>query len=96
MKTVYQTDGAGWYVGPTVAHESPLEPGVHLMPAGCTDDPPPEPEAAGTWPRHIAGAWVMQYRQPPEAEQTPAQKLAAFLAAHPDVAAMVSSQSTGV
>ncbi len=40
-KTVYQTDQAGRYLGPIPADESPLEPGVWLMPAGCVEEPPP-------------------------------------------------------
>ena len=94
MTTVYQCDHTGWYVGPTQAQESPLEPGVFLMPAGCAETAPPDP-TAGTWPRFVAGTWVLQVRAP-QYEQTPAQKLAAFLAANPDVAAMVQSQSAGV
>jgi len=39
-KTVYQTAN-GVYVGETIAHESPLEPGVFHIPAGCIENPPP-------------------------------------------------------
>ena len=39
---VYQTNAQGVYVGPTMADESPLEPGVWLVPAGCVETPPPE------------------------------------------------------
>lgn len=42
MKKVYQTNAAGVYVGTTTADESPLEPGVYLIPAGCVETPPPE------------------------------------------------------
>lgn len=41
-KTVYQTNHLGLYVGPATADESPLEPGVFLMPGGCVDVVPPE------------------------------------------------------
>ncbi|TDR82217.1 hypothetical protein [Paludibacterium purpuratum] len=40
-KTVYQCDAAGVYAGETVAHESPLEPGVFLIPAGAVQTAPP-------------------------------------------------------
>jgi hypothetical protein len=41
-KLVCQTDHDGYYVGLTVADESPLEPGVFLIPGGCIDTKPPE------------------------------------------------------
>lgn len=40
-KTVYQTNHLGLYVGPALADESPLEPGVFMIPAGCVEQPPP-------------------------------------------------------
>lgn len=40
--TVFQTDHLGLYVGPTTADESPLEPGVFLIPGGCVEVAPPE------------------------------------------------------
>ncbi|NBA97977.1 phage tail protein [Pseudomonas sp. R5(2019)] len=41
IKTVYQTDHLGIYVGETVADASPLEPGVWLIPARCVEVKPP-------------------------------------------------------
>ncbi|MEW5713918.1 hypothetical protein AB1462_16350 [Pseudomonas sp. SB113] len=41
-KTVYQTDHMGLYVGPANAQESPLEPGVFLIPGGCVEVAPPD------------------------------------------------------
>lgn len=41
-KNVYQTNHLGLYVGPAMADESPLEPGVFLMPGGCVEMAPPE------------------------------------------------------
>jgi hypothetical protein len=41
-KTVYQTNHLGLYVGPVIADESPLEPGVFLVPGGCVEFAPPE------------------------------------------------------
>ena len=90
--TVFQCDPAGWFAGPTEAHESPLEPGVFHVPAGCVEDAPPEP-GADTWPRYVAGAWVLQARPaapPPDTDMTPAAKLAHFLASNPDVADLIN------
>jgi hypothetical protein len=41
QKTVSQLDAAGIFVGPTLADESPLEPGVWLLPGGAVDVLPP-------------------------------------------------------
>ena len=41
-KIVSQLDATGYFVGETVAYESPLEPGVFLVPAGAIDRPPPK------------------------------------------------------
>lgn len=38
---VYQTNPQGIYIGPVRADESPLEPGVWLIPGGCVETPPP-------------------------------------------------------
>lgn len=40
-KTVYQLDYQGVFVGETEAFESPLEPGVFPLPAGCVSITPP-------------------------------------------------------
>ncbi len=51
-KTAYSYDPAtGEYTGVTTANESPLEPGVYLLPAHSTEVPPPE---AGD---HEAALW---------------------------------------
>ena len=39
---VYQTRNDGSYVGPVEADESPLEPGVWIIPGGCVEVAPPE------------------------------------------------------
>jgi hypothetical protein len=41
-KQVYQTNHVGLFVGLVLAEESPLEPGVFLIPGGCISTPPPE------------------------------------------------------
>jgi hypothetical protein len=40
-KLVYQTDHLGIFVGAVAADESPLEPGVYLIPGGCVEAAPP-------------------------------------------------------
>ncbi|UXY16723.1 DUF4376 domain-containing protein [Chitiniphilus purpureus] len=57
-KTVYQADQNGWYCGPTVADESPLEPGVYLVPAGAFEEAPPQ-GMPGQRARRIDGQWVL-------------------------------------
>ena len=41
MKIVSQLDADGYFVGLTTADESPLEPGVFLIPGGAVDVEPP-------------------------------------------------------
>jgi len=57
-KTVYQTDRSGLFVGEVQARESPLEPDVYIIPAGCVEVPPPAAEAkkAVMW---MVDAWVL-------------------------------------
>lgn len=61
-KTVYQLDDQGNYVGPTTADESPLEPGVWLIPNGCITQAPPR-EKQGTF-RHWDGSQWHQVEVP--------------------------------
>lgn len=96
--TAYQFDAAGLFMFPTVSHESPLEPGVFLLPAGCTFvAPQPEDEVPeGKWPRWNGAAWVLVNKPPAQPQATvpddPIAKLAAFLADNPDVAAIINNQ----
>lgn len=62
-KTVYQLDPSGYYVGPTEADESPLEPGVWLIPAGCIEIPPPVVAGDEAALFHN-GAWVVVKKAP--------------------------------
>lgn len=58
-KTVYNYDpNTGEYLGPETAHESPLEPGVYLLPAHSTETAPPE---AGEHQAAVYrnGAWTL-------------------------------------
>lgn len=88
-KTVYQFDAAGLYTGETEADESPLEPGVFLIPARCVEAPPPEEIPDGQWPRWNGAAWVLIQIPQHQVEESPVAKLKAFLAANPDVAELL-------
>lgn len=92
MKTVYQTDRAGLFVGEVEADESPLEAGVYLIPAGCVEVPPPSVVPDGKWPRWNGSAWQFVNRPAPAVViSDPVAKLAAFLSANPDVAALIQT-----
>lgn len=67
-KIVYQADHNGYYLGPTTASESPLEPGVFLIPGGCVEDAPPAPGEHQVV-QLVNGTWQLvtdpNYVQPP-------------------------------
>lgn len=67
-KPVYQTS-KGIYIGETVAYESPLEPGVFLIPAGCVETPPPliNDDSVARW---NGSTWEVE-SLPKKAEPTP-------------------------
>lgn len=71
---VYQCDPLGYYVGLATADESPLEPGVFLLPGGCVSEAPPELEE-GKRQRYIDGGWILEDIPAPP-EPTPAEILA--------------------
>lgn len=56
-KIVSQLDAAGYYVCPSVADESPEEPGKFLIPGGCVDLLPPD-ELPGKRYRHDGEGWI--------------------------------------
>ena len=75
MKQVIQLDDDGYFVGLTVADESPLEAGIFLLPARAIDTHAPTvPEGKrAKW----NGTWVFEDVQQPEPfELTYAQKRA--------------------
>lgn len=91
-KTAYQYDRAGLFAGTTEADESPLEPGVFLLPARCTFTAPPDSVPDDKWPRWNGRAWGLVNRPAPAAsanDNDPVAKLQAFLASNPDVAALL-------
>lgn len=94
-KTVYQIDTAGHFVAPVDADESPLEPGVYLIPAGCIQTPPPSSWPEDKWPRWNGAHYDLVAKPSIVATmKDPAAKLQDFLAANPDVAAIL--QQVGV
>jgi len=76
-KLVAQLDSQGLFLGETMAHESPLEPGVWLIPAGAIDEPAPEiPE--GQQARWVNNAWTFETIPAPVPEpeiQTPEEDM---------------------
>lgn len=91
-KTAYQFDLAGLYLCETVAHESPLEPGVFHVPARCTLTPPPADVPDDKWPRWNGSSWDIVIRpQASKVANDPLTKLQAFLSDNPDVAALIAS-----
>ncbi|WP_321346589.1 phage tail protein [Halopseudomonas oceani] len=91
-KTVYQTDHAGLFLCAVKADESPLEPGVYLLPAGAVETPPPEDWPEDKWPRWTGASWALVNRPRQPEQHSPAAKLASFLANNPDVAALIEEQ----
>lgn len=87
----YQFDRAGLFVGTTEADESPLEPGVYLLPARSTLAAPPADVPAEQWPRWNGTRWELVAKPQPAAanDNDPVAKLQAFLASNPDVAALL-------
>lgn len=98
---IYHYNSAGFLVGASEADESPLEPGVFLIPAMATETVPPN-VAEGMRVRFDGDAWVVESNPEPEPEPEPADplpepapeldpidKLRQFLSANPDVAALL-------
>lgn len=68
---VYQTDSDGYFVGEITAQESPLEPGVYLIPAGAYETPPPQ-AGEGEVAQMAGGYWRLQtIAAEPEEPQDP-------------------------
>ena len=89
-KTVYQYNLSGLYVGTTTADESPLEPGIYLIPANCTETAPPDQWPEDQWPRWNGFKWELIQKPQVHQETTPEEKLAEFLAQNPDVLKLIN------
>lgn len=89
-KPAYQFNTAGLLVGETEADESPLEPGVFLLPGGCAFTPPPSEWPDDKWPRWNGASWALVNRPAPADTENPLAKLQAFLTANPEVAGLLN------
>lgn len=89
-KIVYQYDIAGMFTGETEADESPLEPGVFLIPARCVEVAPPA-YSGDQWPRWNGAQWELITVSPAKDNQqtSPVDKLRDFLMENPDVAELI-------
>lgn len=83
----YQFNSSGLFIGTTDADESPMEPGVFLLPSRCTFVAPPETIPDGKVPRWNGTSWDAVTTN--AAAVDPVVKLQAFLADNPDVAALL-------
>lgn len=75
-KIAFQCDENGVYIGAVLADESPLEPGVWLIPSGAVEVAPPElnKEQYAQW---VDGQWTVlefQKEDPPTEEERPSQE----------------------
>lgn len=87
----FQFDTAGLFAGETDADESPMEPGVYLLPARCTLVMPPEKWPNDLWPRFNGVEWELVNKPEPEATPDPVAKLTAFLLQNPDVVELIKT-----
>ncbi len=60
MKTVYSYNEKGQFAGETIAHESPLEPGIYHIPADATEIAPPALQDETKELIFKDGAWTEQ------------------------------------
>lgn len=87
--TVWQCDADGYLIGQTIADESPLEPGIFLIPKGATIDAPPHLLTGQRDWRRIDGQWVVVEARPAPRVLTAQEKLAQFLRDNPDVKELI-------
>lgn len=74
MKRVVQLDSQGYFAGFSMSEESPLEPGVWLMPAGCVEAPEPDipHDHKAKWDKD---EWVFEaIQETPEEVYTPSEE----------------------
>ena len=89
QKVVYQTNYSGLFVGEIIADESPLEPDVFLIPAGCVELAPPSEWPEDQWPRWNGFKWELIQKPQIQHVASAEEKLAEFLAQNPDVLKLI-------
>lgn len=95
---IYRYDADGWPVGEGDADESPLEPGVFLIPAGATQHAPPAPRK-GKRVRFDGAGWAVEaIPAPPAPPAKTAEELRAeeVSAAQFSIAALEAKQARPV
>lgn len=68
---VFQVGHDGYFAGPVAADESPLEPGVFLIPGGCVEIAPPAFDAAEERAMWTGDGWHIEPIPQPEPEPEP-------------------------
>ena len=68
---VYQIGHDGYFAGPVAADESPLEPGVFLIPGGCVEIAPPAFDTSEERARWTGDGWHIETIPRPEPEPEP-------------------------
>lgn len=92
-KIVYQLDDAGYFIGETIAQESPLEPGIFLIPRNAVELAPPDHNAETHRVHHSVDSWTIEEIVPvvvPPPVLTPEeirQNLTSAVTAHMDATA---------
>lgn len=73
-KTVYQTNKEGVFIGLETSYESPLEPNIFLIPAGCVEIEPPSFKE-GQYAQWEGSKWVIKDIPIPTLEETEIKKV---------------------
>jgi len=59
IKTVFQLDNEGYFIGETIAYESPQRPDTYLIPGGCVETVPPTiPD--GKKAKWVGDIWILE------------------------------------
>jgi len=88
-KIVYLYNQAGLFVCESIADESPLEPGIFLLPGNSTEIQPPKEWSDSQWPRFNGVDWEIIPKPKIPESISPEQKLAEFLQSNPDVLQLI-------
>ncbi|WP_233873990.1 hypothetical protein [Paraburkholderia adhaesiva] len=72
IRTAWQCDAQGVFIGETIVQEDPLTPGTFLLPPGCVLHAPPAFEPVSQTAVWQEGAWAVHALPPPEEAPVPA------------------------